>query len=864
MNNALTDHVRPAPHVLFSKDANISSPHAQEFPTTMFGPTCDSLDKIVDDVRFPEVHIGDWVFFRNFGAYTQALVTRFNGFPPPAKYYVMTMPVSWFENGEQSSRPVKEAIETALPVETDGPMSSSTSDAQIAERTVSTLLDFAPVTTATGSGAGASLSSVSEEPSIADVTAVSSVPSDAVLADSEVVPSSSELPSAEEDSAELAEVPSELPSVETLADTEVVVPLDLPSAAEGLESPRFIDAASLPIVTIVPAEEILDAAVPDLSAVPAIPSSSEEKEAEDIARSFTTTESASVDPVVLLPAETIPPIETPTPTAPGAESGVVEESEVVEAVEDFISVPVPAVVTPPVSAISVPSVDPAMIQSTTDVDDIDALLDSALDSVEVSTVNEALAMKDLGSAVTVESSASPLLEVEDVSVPVLEEAQKQWSTATTSVSKFANDVTEDVSKSVESTGLAADGAIASAVSESEKAVTSTEGAVTSAVADVSKGVDSTMNLITSAGEEVAQSLVPVGAGIEGTVPSSTMAESDSGVLASSEKEVAQVTNPFVASVGTEAGKIGKALEANVNQAEKSLENTVTAAASEVKATENTIDNTVAGVVTEVKAAQESVRKSVDAFVSGVMSEGKAVDTKIDGTVAAVAEEAKVAGNSVEKVMEGTASEANLATNKLAATVNGMVSEAGVATSELTKAVDGAVSDTNVAANEIEKTIKSSVSEVASEVKGAEKSIDSAVAGVVSQTKDLGKEVSNVVDDTLSAIKETSEIDVSVTNPTPSATDAEAAADAAGSKGPAAKEDLPSASNSNKDVVVNSEGLQVLSSTTGNTPAAAVDVKKKRRLGLKKLFRSIKSAIGKIGSKKKSETKIASSATGVAK
>lgn len=48
----------------------------------MWGPTCDSIDCIKRDFMFPELNVGEWVIFRNMGAYTVCVATSFNGFEP--------------------------------------------------------------------------------------------------------------------------------------------------------------------------------------------------------------------------------------------------------------------------------------------------------------------------------------------------------------------------------------------------------------------------------------------------------------------------------------------------------------------------------------------------------------------------------------------------------------------------------------------------------------------------------------------------------------------------------------------------------------------------------------------------------------
>jgi ornithine decarboxylase len=47
----------------------------------VFGPTCDSLDRLPDVVALPrDLAEGDWVVFHGMGAYSTATLTRFNGY----------------------------------------------------------------------------------------------------------------------------------------------------------------------------------------------------------------------------------------------------------------------------------------------------------------------------------------------------------------------------------------------------------------------------------------------------------------------------------------------------------------------------------------------------------------------------------------------------------------------------------------------------------------------------------------------------------------------------------------------------------------------------------------------------------------
>ena len=73
-NCTIFDHQSPKLHVLRpDTEAAIRT-------TTMFGPTCDGLDCIMKRQPFPELDVGEWLFVDNFGAYTVAARTAFNGF----------------------------------------------------------------------------------------------------------------------------------------------------------------------------------------------------------------------------------------------------------------------------------------------------------------------------------------------------------------------------------------------------------------------------------------------------------------------------------------------------------------------------------------------------------------------------------------------------------------------------------------------------------------------------------------------------------------------------------------------------------------------------------------------------------------
>jgi diaminopimelate decarboxylase len=58
------------------------------FKSILFGPTCDSIDLISENVMLPELAVGEWVYVENFGAYTSAASSAFNGFKTSVCKYI--------------------------------------------------------------------------------------------------------------------------------------------------------------------------------------------------------------------------------------------------------------------------------------------------------------------------------------------------------------------------------------------------------------------------------------------------------------------------------------------------------------------------------------------------------------------------------------------------------------------------------------------------------------------------------------------------------------------------------------------------------------------------------------------------------
>eukprot|EP01125_Pyxidicula_operculata_P005073 TRINITY_DN185_c0_g1_i2.p1 TRINITY_DN185_c0_g1~~TRINITY_DN185_c0_g1_i2.p1 ORF type:complete len:406 (+),score=53.31 TRINITY_DN185_c0_g1_i2:242-1459(+) len=81
-NNIIYDHAHPVCKPL--KEPPLDT---VLYNTTIFGPTCDSIDVLAKNVHFPPLEIGDWVYFPSMGAYTVAAGSTFNGFSRPHIYY---------------------------------------------------------------------------------------------------------------------------------------------------------------------------------------------------------------------------------------------------------------------------------------------------------------------------------------------------------------------------------------------------------------------------------------------------------------------------------------------------------------------------------------------------------------------------------------------------------------------------------------------------------------------------------------------------------------------------------------------------------------------------------------------------------
>nr|CAD7405638.1 unnamed protein product [Timema poppensis] len=73
-NCVSNDNYHPIPVPLKSIGGKLTS-------SSIWGPTCDSMDLVVKNINLPTMNIGDWIMFKDMGAYTIVGATNFNSFP---------------------------------------------------------------------------------------------------------------------------------------------------------------------------------------------------------------------------------------------------------------------------------------------------------------------------------------------------------------------------------------------------------------------------------------------------------------------------------------------------------------------------------------------------------------------------------------------------------------------------------------------------------------------------------------------------------------------------------------------------------------------------------------------------------------
>lgn len=88
-NNLFFDHATAEPVGMSRPGADSQSTDSTPVRSVLFGPTCDSIDVVCDNIYLPRMEVGDLIYFFNMGAYTSAAASSFNGFAPPKPHYML-------------------------------------------------------------------------------------------------------------------------------------------------------------------------------------------------------------------------------------------------------------------------------------------------------------------------------------------------------------------------------------------------------------------------------------------------------------------------------------------------------------------------------------------------------------------------------------------------------------------------------------------------------------------------------------------------------------------------------------------------------------------------------------------------------
>ncbi|KAI9312369.1 pyridoxal-dependent decarboxylase [Dichotomocladium elegans] len=91
-NCILFDHQVVVPKILFRGGEFQYGFQAQDtkYECSVWGPTCDSIDCLVKEMRLPMLDVGDWLYWENMGAYTICAASQFNGFRKSEVIYTNT------------------------------------------------------------------------------------------------------------------------------------------------------------------------------------------------------------------------------------------------------------------------------------------------------------------------------------------------------------------------------------------------------------------------------------------------------------------------------------------------------------------------------------------------------------------------------------------------------------------------------------------------------------------------------------------------------------------------------------------------------------------------------------------------------
>jgi len=98
-NCVLYDHYVPEPSFLANNESK------EKFTSSIWGPTCDGLDCIHSSIKIPQLTIGDWILWKDMGAYTISAAVEFNGLPFGKPLYFMSK--QFWSTVEEAFQPIR-------------------------------------------------------------------------------------------------------------------------------------------------------------------------------------------------------------------------------------------------------------------------------------------------------------------------------------------------------------------------------------------------------------------------------------------------------------------------------------------------------------------------------------------------------------------------------------------------------------------------------------------------------------------------------------------------------------------------------------------------------------------------------------
>ena len=122
------DHAECTPILLKGDKSKMND--MKLYKSSIWGPTCDGLDVVVKECHLPELNTGEFLVFKNMGAYTISGAVAFNGIPLARCVYVAS--TSWETIKEAFTEPADEPLVNSMLKEVNSNSSTCAAAATLA------------------------------------------------------------------------------------------------------------------------------------------------------------------------------------------------------------------------------------------------------------------------------------------------------------------------------------------------------------------------------------------------------------------------------------------------------------------------------------------------------------------------------------------------------------------------------------------------------------------------------------------------------------------------------------------------------------------------------------------------------------